>query len=507
MLSFVINNTIKYLDGMPKKDRKKKGQFFTSKSTAEYMASLFEIPRQERLSILDPGIGTGILSAALIERIFNENNDVCIELTCYETDNNVLPVLNENIQYMKNQYGDRLEVILLEDDYLLSQDDNFNKNVFADEDIKKWDIIISNPPYLKIEKNNPVAQVMSKVVHGFPNLYFLFMTMALFNLKADSEMVFIIPRSWTSGAYFKVFREYLLSNGRIEYIHLFASRDKVFKDEQVLQETMIIKIRKTTDTPSYVTIASSESSSDFSDINILQQPYNSIVVGKDNYVFLPINNEEVSVIQTINTYDKTMLDYGYKMKTGIVVDFRQKYALKEEKEEDTIPLFYSQHIQNGIVNHAPSGKEYDWMVTDYPGLIQQNKDYIFFKRFTAKEEKRRLQCGIYTADDFKEYKYIGTHNKMNFIERIDKTPFSKKEIYGIYAIFNSTLFDRYYRILNGSTQVNSTEINNMPVPPLEVISMIGEKIIKMNRLDTDICDSIVMEVAYGKEVRRNKRYS
>ena len=73
----------------------------------------------------------------------------------------------------------------------------------------------------------------------------------------------------------------------------------------------------------------------------------------------------------------------------------------------------------------------------------------------------------------------------------------KAEIYGIYALFNSTIYDRYYRIVNGSTQVNSTEVNNIPVPPLEVISEIGRTLMEKGDLGTAMCDDIVMEIAYG----------
>ena len=71
-----------------------------------------------------------------------------------------------------------------------------------------------------------------------------------------------------------------------------------------------------------------------------------------------------------------------------------------------VPLFYSQHIRNGRVHHKPSGKQFDWIVTDKAGLIQKNKNYVFCKRFTAKEEKRRLQCGVYLAEDFPQYEYV-----------------------------------------------------------------------------------------------------
>ena len=495
MLANIVKSTVAYLDGMPKKERKKIGQFFTSQGTAEYMASLVDIPDKEKISILDPGSGTGILSAALVQKILNEKKSCFIELTCYETDENVIPVLQKNIQVMKEICGDSLNVILQKDDYLLSQADDFNH---YRTDRKKWDIIICNPPYKKIEKKHPASQAMQKVIHGSPNLYFLFMAMALFNLKENGEMIFIIPRSWTSGAYFKAFREYLLSLGKLEYIHLFSSRNKVFREEQVLQETMIAKVKRSKESIGQVKIASTETSKDFSNVEVITQPYGNIVTGKEKYILLPVSQDEVAIINMINTYDKTMVDYGYKMKTGIVVDFRQKYALREMQEKGTVPLFYSQNIQNGTVNHNPSGKQYDWMVTDYPNLIQANKDYVFFKRFTAKEEKRRLQCGIYMAEKYKEYSYIGTHNKINFIERIDKKTFSKQEIYGLYALFNTTIYDKYYRILNGSTQVNSTEINNIPVPPMKIIARIGEKLMGANQLSTAVCDEIVTEIAYGK---------
>ena len=183
------------------------------------------------------------------------------------------------------------------------------------------------------------------------------------------------------------------------------------------------------------------------------------------------------------------------MKTGIIVDFRQYDDLRAEPGENIVPLFYSQHIRNGRVNHNPSGKDFDWVITDKPGLIQKNKNYLFCKRFTAKEERRRLQCGIYLAKDFPDYKSIGTQNKINFVDHIDGHELSECEVYGIYVLLNSTWFDIYYRILNGSTQVNSTEVNNMPVPPLSTIQDMGRRLIKTDSLTTETCDRI-MEAVY-----------
>ena len=107
-----------------------------------------------------------------------------------------------------------------------------------------------------------------------------------------------------------------------------------------------------------------------------------------------------------------------------------------------------------------------------------------------------MQCGIYLAKDFPDYEYIGTQNKINYVDSVDGTPLTVALVYGIYALLNTTLYDMYYRILNGSTQVNSTEVNNIPVPPIETIEKIGNRLIKEGSLTTECCDKIVTEEAY-----------
>lgn len=498
MLDHVADQTMLFLENMPKSKRKKKGQFFTSVETARFMADMFDLSEcKKHISVLDPGAGTGILSIAFLERIMSMEPNISVLLTCYETDPEVLPVLKSNLQYAKGEYPDQIEYRVLEEDYILSQSDDFDENLLANEEPLKYDYVIANPPYLRVMRDHPAAMSMPKVVHGAPNLYFLFAAMSLFNLKNEAEMVYIIPRSWTSGAYFKAFREYLLTEGKIEQIHLFVSRDKVFNAEEVLQETMIIKVRRSNCKPEDVLITSSNSCNDFADITRLMVPYDAVVSGEDLYVYLPTSDEEIEVIKKINTYHTTLPDEGLKMKTGIVVDFRQWDELRKEPGDHILPLFYSQHIRDGRVNHQPSGKEFDWIIDEKPGLIQKNKNYVFIKRFTAKEERRRLQCGVYSPADFKEYKFIGTQNKINFVDRVDGSEMDAQTTYGVYALLNSTLFDMYYRILNGSTQVNSTEINNIPVPPANMIKKIGERVLVTADLSTDNCDRIITEVAYA----------
>lgn len=490
MLEKIIELTNEYIESMPKKERKKYGQFFTSMETARFMAGLYNIDeKQNKISVLDAGAGSGILSCAFIERLETIDSIREIELTCYENDNNVLPLLKRNLEYCKEKSRKKIDVHIIEDNYILSQYLDFNHMIGGNNDSKKYDFVIGNPPYMKIPKDAPEATAMPEVCYGAPNLYFIFASMGLFNLCENGEMVYIIPRSWTSGAYFKRFREYFLTVGKLEHIHLFVSRSKVFEKESVLQETIIIKVRKTAKTPETVTITSSKSNSDFGKITSLTVPYDLVVAGEDYYVYLVTDENEVEVLRKLHKFDKTLPAIGVKMKTGLTVDFRNREILRDEEEEGAIPLFYSQHIKQGKVEF-PIQKEHEYVVTEQKGLMQDNKNYLFVKRFTAKEEPRRLQCGVYLAKRFPQYKKISTQNKINFVDGV-LTEMSECLVYGLYVLFNSTLYDEYYRILNGSTQVNSTEINAMPVPDLEAIQEMGRKMLKSKDYSEANCNLIL----------------
>ena len=106
MLEKMIELTNEYIESMPKKERKKYGQFFTSMETARFMAALYNIDeKKSRVSVLDAGAGSGILSCAFIERLEMIDSIQEIELTCYENDNNVLPLLKQNLEYCKEKSG------------------------------------------------------------------------------------------------------------------------------------------------------------------------------------------------------------------------------------------------------------------------------------------------------------------------------------------------------------------------------------------------------------------
>ena len=224
LLNDVLQATDNYLNSKPKTERKKIGQFFTSKETALFMANLSKC-QKENIKVLDAGAGSGILSIALLEQLNNNDKIKSIEIDLYENDEQIVKLLEDNMQKAKLKIEKLQNYNIIKENFITKNKDNYNKI---------YDIVISNPPYKKIGKNDIESTIMENVIYGQPNMYFLFMAMAERLLKDDGELIFIVPRSWTSGTYFKKFREVFLNNVKLTNIHLFVSRDKVFNKENVL---------------------------------------------------------------------------------------------------------------------------------------------------------------------------------------------------------------------------------------------------------------------------------
>lgn len=479
MLSQVITDTLSFVNSVTREDRKKYGQFFTSELSAEYMASLFDVDfNAKELRILDAGAGSGILSVALVERLRKIGYHGDIYLTCYETDEKVIPLLAANLYQLREEYS--VIYNIRKENYITTQSFYLQPYLVMEGDA--YDFVIGNPPYMKLPKDAPEVRVMQEICYGAPNMYFLFMAMGINNLSLGGELVYIVPRSWTSGAYFEAFRKYLFDNCSIEQIHLFESRDKVFNSEPVLQETMIIKVRNTEERPKKVIVTSS-TSSDFNNIGRYTPDYNTIV-GKNGYVYLVTNSYQEEVLSRIGRLDNTLPSINLKMCTGLIVDYRTIEELRDEYEEGACPLFYSHHIKDGRVKW-PLGKTGEYILTNRASHLQKNTNYLFVKRLTSKEEHRRLQCAVYLCKDYPQFRRISTQNKINYIQCE-----SEDVAYGLYALFSSSLYDEFYRILNGSTQVNSTEINHIPIPSKDVIREMGKEMAKCS-LTEDNCNKII----------------
>lgn len=488
--------------------RKAKGQVFTPIEVAEYMASLITFDSHE-FKILDPGAGTGILTAAVCEQVLKSKREhVSLYVDLYENDPDILPFLNEVLQRCKTaleENGHEFACNIIEKDFIISNymlfnDDN-TPNLFQQKRIT-YDVVISNPPYFKLNKNSQVSLAMKDIVYGQPNIYSFFMALSIALLKRQGQLVSITPRSFCSGLYFKKFRKWFLSETRILSIHNFISRKLIFKDDDVLQENVILKATKTECVGDHTIHVSMSHDHSFHDLQSCKVEKNRILFRKngDLIIRIPSAKTDLDVLRIVDSWPHILKDFGIEISTGPVVSFRAKEHIRNcfDAKKDA-PLLWMQNIQ-GWQTKWPvekNGKETAIHIcAKSKKLLLPVKNYILLKRFTAKEQKRRLYASVMLKSDFKQFEQIGIENHINYIHKF-KDSLSGKEVFGIAGILNTQLLDNYFRSLNGNTQVNAIDIRSLPFPSMDKITEIGESIqknIPAIGIELDMLVAKIMEI-------------
>jgi adenine-specific DNA-methyltransferase len=492
--------------------RKHRGQFFTPEKVSTFMVGLFETPHKT-IRLLDPGAGVGILSAAFCERLLKDRKTEKLTIDAYENDKNLLPLLKMVLESCKSELennGLDVEYNIFEQDYILQ-----NKRCFTKSDLMwncekpiSYDFIISNPPYYKIDINAPQAIVMNELISGQPNIYALFMALSASMLQTEGEMVFITPRSFCSGLYYKKFRQWFLKNAQITNIHIFESRKEVFDHDEVLQENIIIKAKKLKISEKHNKIIISESKNKhFDKISKLEVQSEDVIFRKNGDIFIriPTSHLDIEILHFIDSWPNTLKELGLEISTGPVVSFRaEEYLLPELTEiPASIPLLWMHNIKNmSIVSLSKEKKASAIQVSrETKHLLLPVKNYVLVKRFSSKEQKRRLYASVLLESEF-PFKNVGIENHVNYIHKPGGF-LSVFEAFGIASLLNTTIIDKFFRSLNGNTQVNATDIRSLPLPDIENIRKIGKAVYESgsykNGIDLDGIIEGVLELHFEKQ--------
>ncbi|MEJ1298817.1 MAG: Eco57I restriction-modification methylase domain-containing protein [Candidatus Sedimenticola sp. (ex Thyasira tokunagai)] len=474
--------------------RKSLGQFFTGIIVSDYMASLVNKPKSKIVRILDAGAGTGILTASTALR--------CLDLGCknlhavlYELDSEAVPNLEQTLKIIQNtfsQQGGRFSFEIRCEDFVLARPDK-------DESVKGFDISVINPPYFKYSvKNSPYAKVVADLYHGDPNIYASFMAVVMASMNKGGQMITITPRSFTNGLYFKGFRSYLLTESALDLIHIFKHRDKVFKndDSAVLQENIICRFIKGKD-PKAVTVRSSDCDASINSADEEQYPLELIIDPSNDQriIRIPESAYEASILRQAETFPTTFEGAGYFISTGRVVEHRTRnYIIEDTNTPNSVPLYRPHNVTPLTATWTGDHKkDVSFMLNDgHEKHTMENGTFVLLKRFSSKDEKRRLVSGVHLKNAH-DYKLIGFGNKTNYIG-VKNGKLSKEEAYGLAAIFNSSFMDKYFRCISGNTQVNATEIRVMKFPTREQVKKIGKQAQNLKTIETSEIDLIVNPV-------------
>jgi adenine-specific DNA-methyltransferase len=475
------------------------GQFFTPASIAGLMATMMSLDIPE-VRLLDAGAGIGTLFAACIAALCCKTKPPrSIHITAYEAD----PLLQGYLQAITDlcrqeckRTGVKLTVDVHAVDFIEEAVNFLCGDLFAPS-LPRFNAAILNPPYRKIHSESPHRQRLRKVGVETTNLYTGFLALAIQLLDDKGEMVAITPRSFCNGTYFRAFRRLLLEKMALNRIHLFDSRQEAFQDDSVLQETIIIHAVKGVSRPEQVVVTSSKGMEDDL-ILCAERSYNNVVALNDPEQFIHVVSDEIDarIVDRMSCLHSTLHDLGLTVSTGRVVDFRAEPYLKAQPECDTAPLLYPTNLDNGIVAWPQQTRKPQALAIckETETLFVPNETYVLVKRFSSKEERRRVVAAI-CEEGYLPGDYLGFENHLNYFHRNGRGV-DLSLARGLSLFLNSTLLDTYFRQFSGHTQVNATDLRNLKYPTSGQLRAIGSHCSSVLPIQEEI-DIIIQQELFG----------
>lgn len=178
--------------------------------------------------------------------------------------------------------------------------------------------------------------------------------------------------------------------------------------------------------------------------------------------------------------------------TGRVVDFRAREHLREHPTASTVPLVYPGHMHDGRLSwprgasRKPSALE---RTEDTNRLLLPNETYVLVKRFSAKEEPRRVMAAVSSPDELPGDE-VAFENHLNVFHRRSRG-LPLLLALGLSGYLNCTLIDQYVRSFSGHTQINATDLRQLRYPSAGQLVALGGELSARSWPDQHSLDAVV----------------
>lgn len=470
------------------------GQFFTPERAAALIADLPRLPETGRFRVLDPGAGSGSLAAALVARVLRERPALELEIVAVEIDPKVgryLQATLTDLTETASAAGIKIATEIVIGDYIELLTSLMTKPAALEN---PFGLVIMNPPYRKLGLNSAHRRALLHQGVECPNLYAAFLALGAADLNPGGQLVAITPRSFANGPYFGQFRRFLLDRLSLDRLHIFESRSTVFSDTGVLQENVVFSGTHQGSNDKVI-LSVSRGHTDKSVERVVS--YSEVVRPGDREHFIRIlaDDDDTVVAETMGALPTTLPDLNIQVSTGKVVDFRARENLRKFPEPGSVPLIYPGNVRSGIIEWPRE------MCKDQAFTVRLEAEqkkfllpagfYVVVKRFSAKEERRRVVAAVW--DSHRNASAVAFENHLN-IFHANGAGLDRDLAVGLSYWLNSSIVDNFFRTFSGHTQVNATDLRTLRFPPLGALKALGQEqemlLPKQDEIDRLIIDII-----------------
>ena len=163
-------------------EKKANGIYFTPKNIVTDMINICKKHNKNIKRVLEPSCG----SCQVINEVDKAFEDIQIDGVEF---NNTIFTEIKALEHTNNTN-------LMNNDYLK----------YAPEE--KYDLIIGNPPYFVMPKKD-VETIYCNYFDGRPNIFVLFIIKAMFELKMNGILAFVLPKNFLNCNYYNKLRHYI----------------------------------------------------------------------------------------------------------------------------------------------------------------------------------------------------------------------------------------------------------------------------------------------------------
>jgi adenine-specific DNA-methyltransferase len=472
----------------PRSHKSAMGQFMTPAGVASFMAGLFR-QRDGEFRLLDAGAGLGALTCATLDRwLTGEMGQGGMSVEVHELDDRLRGHLEETLA---RYHGNDVSVLVKSGDFLAHAADDIQNGR------AHFTHAILNPPYKKINADSDARMHARRAGLETVNLYSAFVGLALSLLGPGGQLVAIVPRSFCNGPYYKPFRRHILSKSALQRVHLFDSRKDAFKDDDVLQENVILLLQNGAMQGDVVISQSRDDS--FADTREQAYPFAAVVKPGDPECFIHVPGDEEDPLDASPLITASLKDLGISVSTGPIVDFRAIEHLRTDPTSTSVPLLYPQHFDHHRTVWPIEGKK--------PNAIERNDEtdrdlwpcgnYVVVRRFSSKEERRRVVASMVRPQALGNPERIAFENHLNVFHD-GKKGLPENLAWGLFVYLNSTAVDEHLRRFSGHTQVNATDLKNIRYPVRDDLEAMGAWARQCPSLEQEEIDSKMAELMAGK---------
>jgi adenine-specific DNA-methyltransferase len=305
------------------------------------------------------------------------------------------------------------------------------------------------------------------------NYYAAFVALALLLLEPKGQLVAIIPRSFCNGPYFRAFRRLLMSEAVIARIHLYRSRTSVFRGDGVLQENVILHLRKQPARQRSIIVSWSEGD-DYSTATSGRFQPQEIIPDPEGDAVISIPHED----DLGHSYPAGFVSpgsLGLEVSTGPVVDFRVRTLLRDNIDAGCVPLVYPQHMKDAQIvwpkddSRKPNAL---FVSQEVERSLFPVGAYVIVRRFSSKEERRRIVASLVSRSLFGQFPGIAFENHVN-VFHMRRHGLCPELAQGLTAYLNSHFVDRRFRVFSGHTQVNASDLRSLRYPSASQLADLG----------------------------------